>query len=272
MAFLGKHVLSLMHKPDKLWVRLFGSKYLKSHHILDIDVPSRGSYIWTSIIRAASYLSRGFKYRIGKGDISILFDKWLEDNFVCELIPFVNIQEIHLKIKDICVNNQLHWERMATIIPHEIKLKMQSFFVDSDSADTLIWGHANSGIYSTKSAYRWLVHEPLLHINQEDNWSWVWKLPLPENIKHFLWLILHGSLPTNLFRANSHISLDSSCNRCGAAQESISHAIRNCYKARQIWRVLHMGQQQHFYTQPLKEWLYSNLYHVCCLLLDYLES
>lgn len=91
VALLGKHVWSLIHNPSKLWVRLLRSKYLKSHYILDIDAHQRGSYIWISISNASSYLANGFKYRIGKGDVSIWFDKWLDDDYVCQLIPFANI-------------------------------------------------------------------------------------------------------------------------------------------------------------------------------------
>lgn len=44
--------------------------------------------------------------------------------------------------------------------------------------------------------------------------SWVWYLQIPENVKHFFWLLDYKSIPTNIFRCQQHLSSDFSCFRC----------------------------------------------------------
>lgn len=72
------------------------------------------------------------------------------------------------------------------------------------------------------------------------NETWVWCLQLPKNIKLFLWLLDHQSIPTNLFRANQNLSLDFSCFKCGAAIESIFHVLLHYPNASRIWNMLHL--------------------------------
>lgn len=69
-------------------------------------------------------------------------------------------------------------------------------------------------------------------------WSWIWKLKLPENIPHFVWIILHNSLPNNYTRFTHHTSIDASCYICGANFETIIHTLRDYPQAHQIWSSL----------------------------------
>ncbi|KAG4986176.1 hypothetical protein JHK86_033867 [Glycine max] len=39
-----------------------------------------------------------------------------------------------------------------------------------------------------------------------------------ENLKHFVWLIMHNSLPTNCFRFHRHITQDVSCHLCDVTE------------------------------------------------------
>ncbi|RZB75800.1 hypothetical protein D0Y65_034341, partial [Glycine soja] len=76
-----------------------------------------------------------------------------------------------------------------------------------------IWDPFAFGSYSTKCACAWLTRldGPFslnLANDNSDNWSWIWKLRVLENLKHFVWLIMHNSLPTNCFRFHRHITQD----------------------------------------------------------------
>lgn len=47
--------------------------------------------------------------------------------------------------------------------------------------------------------------------------SWIWKLKLPEYIRHFSSITIYGKLLTNYIRYIYHMMFDVSCERCGAA-------------------------------------------------------
>lgn len=71
-------------------------------------------------------------------------------------------------------------------LPLEIKMNMKNIFVNEDSSDILVLGSSISDTYTTKSTYYWLIlgSNPLqIH---DMVWSWIWKLKLPEIVRHFV--------------------------------------------------------------------------------------
>lgn len=70
MTLLGKNAWSLMHDQHKLWVQLLSHKYSK-----DMFVLNGASYTWASIVKAVSILQPGFHFRLGRGSLSVWFDK-----------------------------------------------------------------------------------------------------------------------------------------------------------------------------------------------------
>ena len=68
--------------------------------------------------------------------------------------------------------------------------------------DTLIWPLTNDGEYSVRSAYRMLVSaEALLMPSSSslDNnglvWKKIWKIRIPNKIRHLIWRVAKDSLP-----------------------------------------------------------------------------
>ena len=68
--------------------------------------------------------------------------------------------------------------------------------VDStlDNEDTVVWGLANYGDFSVKSAYEGLFNDADLVTWK---WDFIWKLKLPPRVLYFIWTLLHGKLLTN---------------------------------------------------------------------------
>lgn len=100
-SLLGKHIWDLLHNSEKLWVQLLASKYLKGSNILDVVIPVGSSYGWRSICKALNSLKNGFQFRVGAGTLSIWYDKWGDNDPLCRLVLFVDIQDINLQLKDI---------------------------------------------------------------------------------------------------------------------------------------------------------------------------
>lgn len=105
-----------------------------------------------------------------------------------------------------------------------------------------------SGAYTTKSAFRWLDRETTILLTCKENLAWVWRLPLPENLKHFYLLTYRGSLLTNSFRCKRHFSSLPFCCRCDGVEETRTHTLRDFPKAKVIWCQLHFDDNNEFFS------------------------
>jgi len=99
-------------------------------------------------------------------------------------------------------------------------------------------------------------------------------LNLPENLKHFIWLAMHGNLSTNAFRDGRNLTSNSSCKRCGASIESLLHTFRDCSLSSAIWDALLFNKDTNFNSQDFNLWfkLYTlvsngNIFIITCWVL-----
>lgn len=85
----------------------------------------------------------GFITRIGKGDVSLWYDKWLIQGRICDRIPFIQIHDINWRVKDILQDGMWHFNILGsgTQIPVDIQREMQSIFINDQAEDLLISGH-----------------------------------------------------------------------------------------------------------------------------------
>ncbi|KAF7814835.1 ribonuclease H [Senna tora] len=66
-------------------------------------------------------------------------------------------------------------------------------------------------------------------------WSSIWKLPVPQRVRSFMWLCAHEKLLTNVERCKRQILDSASCDRCGAMAEDAIHPLRDCGNVKDIW-------------------------------------
>ena len=86
--------------------------------------------------------------------------------------------------------------------------------------------------YTVKSQYK-LLTSPTNLVDEQNKavWRCLWDTPAPKKIQVLMWRVVRGIL---LVRANLNrfnIPVERACKRCDNGEESISHAIFNCYKA-----------------------------------------
>jgi len=89
VALLGKHVWLLLHDRNKLWVQVLTHKYLGSQALFHEDLVQVSSYTWGFIIKAMLLLKNGFAVRVGKGEVSLWIDKWLDGVHLRELVDYI---------------------------------------------------------------------------------------------------------------------------------------------------------------------------------------
>lgn len=104
----------------------------------------------------SAYLQKGFKFRVGEGDVSFWFDQWLGNELICNMVPYVDIHDLHMRVKDIYYEGCWHFEELHTSLPADIQHQIMSVFVHDTSRDLIIWGHSTNGSYSASDAYKWL--------------------------------------------------------------------------------------------------------------------
>lgn len=197
-------------------------------------------------MKAASLLKDGFTWP---------HDKWLNKGSLCHLIPFVDIHELSMRVRDVFYEGQWHLDTIYTHIPIDIQMIMRSLVLSDSTEDILIWGSATSGKYSSKSGYSWLISKDFPSPDPILSWAWVWKLRVPENLRHFIWQIMHGGLPCNVLRVHRHLTSDSSCQKCGAPQETILHMLRDCPTISNAWERLGFTLLPNFFVDDYGNWM-----------------
>ena len=64
----------------------------------------------------------------------------------------------------------------------------------------------------------------------------IWKLNILPKIKHFLWRVVSGALPTYTKLCTRGINIDPTCQRCCQDDETINHILFMCPHAKAMWR------------------------------------
>lgn len=91
-------------------------------------------------------------------------------------------------------------------------------------------------------------------------WKMIWRVPTPQKVHVFLWLLWHDRLLTNNERRRRHMTKDGFCPLCTASLETRIHPLRDCAFAMTVWRIV-VPRQAHniFFSLSIKERLVWNL-------------
>ncbi|KAF4362005.1 hypothetical protein F8388_020799 [Cannabis sativa] len=98
--------------------------------------------------------------------------------------------------------------------------------------DRLIWRDATDGSFSVKQAYLSLIKPRLELVNPL--WSKIWKAPLQERVKFFLWKVGMNILPCGT-RIQAIFGTTRRCVLCNDAEDSLLHLFFHCPFARACW-------------------------------------
>ncbi|CAN1181801.1 Putative ribonuclease H protein At1g65750, partial [Linum perenne] len=129
--------------------------------------------------------------------------------------------------------------------------------------DSWSWGEEPNGKFSIRSAYCLILE--LNNPSSDPNWDRVWRWRGPSRIQHFLWLVLHNKLLTNAESSRRHLTNNSSCPRCYNLEESVSHVLRDCLFAVNVWSALDL-QLDSSIQNSAGEWLVASMMHPKSLL------
>ena len=192
-------------------------------------------------------------WRIGNGQaVRIKENKWLlvRPSRVI-LSPFPSVMA-ETKVSSL-INQELSvWksdEVNRVFLPHEASLILSIPLSRRQPPDCASWSCTPSGNFSTSSAYKLLAaaasSDRASTSNQADQsglWKRLWKLQVPNKIKHFIWRVCNNALPTKCNLKQRHIADSDVCKLCNDAPEDALHALCFCSYVALVWLTHHWFQ------------------------------
>ena len=136
--------------------------------------------------------------------------------------------EDKLTIEEMFKDGCWNWEKLSFVVPSTIKEKINAIPIPlfGESKDFISWKYTLNGEFSTASAYK--LAKPDECQIPEFLGGWIWKLDTAPKIRHFLWLCHHRSVPVRETITAKGVECDTICLVCKNAEESLSHALREC--------------------------------------------
>jgi ribonuclease HI len=177
-------------------------------------------------------------WKIGNGrKVKIWKDRWMPDLKVIDFMGDNCPLSEDACVEDLIDVDTKQWKRdlifscFDRIVAKQIINTPLSFRLPQD---LMIWNWEKDGEYSVRSAYHLLCDEkarfqPGPSCPQSSKlWKEIWRAPVPNKIKNFMWRLAKNILPT---RANLHkkgIHLDLICPLCSREEESSQHLFLKC--------------------------------------------
>ncbi|KAK2409374.1 hypothetical protein QL285_044804 [Trifolium repens] len=263
ICLLGKLVWDILLSKDKLWVNIFSQRYDAGIKILQASDQQGISPTWSSIIRAKKSLREGFTRRADSGSSSFWLYPWSILGCFSKLVPYIDIHNFQLTVKDVLNSNNPHSQILYTNLSHtalDITNNTHTMFNDQ-LYDTFIWADNKNGVYTTKSGYDWILSRTEQPDQQHHyTWTWIWKLKAPEKIKLLIWLTCHNSVPTLALLHHRNMAPSSACPRCGHHKETFLHCAKDCPSSSTIWHHMGFTADDFFAASTVHDWLKENYF------------
>jgi hypothetical protein len=244
-ALLAKQSWRLWQFPDNLASQIIKGKYYANGSTLEAKLGSSPSYAWRSILGSRDLFKDGLWWSIGNGNsVKIWGDKW---------VPIPNTFEIYSPPRGLShdarvlelMDEDLHgWNRglVETLFSPKEVLAILSIPINPNREDTRIWKGMKNGIFTVRSAYhldKMKEEQKLLGTSNTEEksemWSTLWRLPIPNAEKKFLWRACHEILPTKVSLHKRKVVEETMCPICNLVEETCFHILWDCPSARDVW-------------------------------------
>ncbi|CAL1412749.1 unnamed protein product [Linum trigynum] len=264
LAMLAKGGWRLIKEKETLWSQIMHAKYGRQRENLDILGNSQGSsFTWKSFSKAVDVLKQGCAWNIKNGKrTKFWLDPWVLQGSLKEVATMHIAEDVEqMTVADyVTADGTWRTDMFEALLPTEICQKILSVAVDtlSSEEDTLFWTASPDGKFSTKSAFNLITPQP--QDPDEKLWRTIWRLPVPERVRVFMWQTCTGKIATNSLRFHRKVAASPCCPRCPGSPETILHTLRDCPPATFFWLRQTAGlHQQDFFTLDQGDWLSSNL-------------
>jgi len=241
LAMLAKQGWKFLTEPNSLVSRIFKARYFPSKSYLAATIGHNPSFVWRSILRARFIVREGARWKIGSGDsIPILDAPWLS-NGECIDGNFEGAQLFHnYSVKSLLLDHCKSWNvpLLRQVFSDDVTSRiLNTPLIEQVKNDRLIWKAEKNGHYSVRSAYRLCAEELVYvsHLRQPGDWQDIWRLKVPPKVKHLIWRMCCGCLPTRIHLQDKGVSCPTQCVSCTSEHEDLNHIFFECPFAIQVW-------------------------------------
>ncbi|CAL1381148.1 unnamed protein product [Linum trigynum] len=192
---------------------------------MNIFRPCQGSsFAWSSINKAASLLKKGCAWNIHNGkSTNFWLDNWILQEPLIEAAsqPIPEEERVQTVASYMDVNGRWDITHLSQWLSTDIIQKITAVMVDplSPDADQIFWKASANGRLTTKTTYQ--LSQPGRVEPNDRIWKAIWKLPTPEWVRCFAWLVFLGRIATNVLRFCRKCSDSPDCDRCEDTPETV---------------------------------------------------
>lgn len=238
-CLLVKWIWKITQGSEGLWFKLLKAKYMPDGNFFT----SRSigtSQFWQGLHKVKHLFKWGANYKVKDGRmVSFWDDPWIGDAPIRVLYPtlysYCNNKQSTVKECSHGENwtidfnrsfNAYDWEQWNNLMTdlQEVKLEV------SGEGDEIMWGLNKTGVFTTRSLYKFMTHGGVISKAAE----LIWKCKLPLKIKIFLWQIYHGKLQASAVLKRRGWKGDHRCSLCGVT-ETIDHIFFACPLGNFVW-------------------------------------
>ncbi|CAN1812312.1 Putative ribonuclease H protein At1g65750 [Linum perenne] len=262
-AFLMKLAWSLVSRPNEFWAKVLITKYMTLTDNGYMLTRKKGfSNVRRGVMKVWQETQNGIHWSIRDGRNTKFWTDRLLDSGVVLIDHAICLQGIDPShsVVDFCLNGSWNLRELCRHLPENLVLQVFGMSPPREGAGagSMVWGLESNGRFSVKTAY-YMLRE----IEKADNdsyWRSIWRWEELNKVRHFLWLVSHNKLMTNVECARRRLNDDSSCSVCGSQTEDLNHVFRSCPRAVQVWnRVLPEAVSTDQGNQNFNSWWTSGI-------------
>ncbi|CAJ2638124.1 unnamed protein product [Trifolium pratense] len=242
-ALLGKHCWRLMTGEESLMGRIFKSRYFPRTSFLEAKIGYQPFF---------------------KKDWE---DRWLPNQVGFKVWSRGEELENDALVSALIDPDTKQWNRqlvVQTFYPDEAKQILSIPISQRLPADKIIWHYERDGEYSVRSAHHLLKQHNSRDVaassgQQMNNlWREIWKAPVPNRVRNFLWRLGKNILPTRANLVRKGVQIENLCPQCHSAPETIDHLFLHCHLTQLTWFASQLGARVP-QSVPVHIWLLQGL-------------
>ena len=216
--------------------------------MLHFESPTRKktSFAWRSIQSSRPLLLEGLVWWVGSGEkIHIWRDRWIPQPNTFKIQTAPTLLTPTAMVSELIDGETLRWNHGLVnqiFSTEEAQLILSIPLSGTRQDDVLIWRSTAKGVFLVRSAYHMQKElEERGHAESSSGgrcsgvWSKIWKLPVPNVEKEFLWRASHEILPTRADLYKRKIVASPLCPMCEQEDETANHILWNCPSAADVW-------------------------------------
>jgi len=217
-----------------------------------IKSSKNASVIWKALVAAIQIIEKGLAWKVGDGSsVRLGRDPWVgcPDSYALswDLIEHLNNRGFFFLCQIVDIVNSSIW-RQEWLSGDFLALEgrwqeewrafrtglLNSHIRITNEPDELRWVHSQTGFYSPKKGYDWLMSQKGW---EEPNW-WakpLWKLKGPAKTRLLFWCVLQGKVPTWDFLQKRGKNGPGWCSLCKESEETPQQIFLTYLFSKSLW-------------------------------------